>query len=621
MTLPANAAKEILHGPAYRFCREPSYPWTTTEAEWCVAVGEKNDRCEALPRACQGEMGHAVPGRRGRRGWGEHEEQEKDPFVLHLPQIGALGSYFLWALIAVAIAVVLRLVLSKAFGRRDKSDTSTEPDAAAPSSDDSGVPSEVLSDVQKLIERARRAAAEGRFGDGIGDAYAALLRQLEGERLLRIDPWRTNGDYLRDLSRTPDLRSDVRRVVRTVEAVQFGREAPTIERFDSVFREVSALLSASAARRMRGAVVGAAAIACLAFMLASCGDFLPTRGAEEDSPSGISATVELLRRAGFQPTMRFRSLSKSIDETQVVLLPGAHLDKAAWDSLLDWVNAGGTLVVSNRDPWLATWPGVAFAARPGLRHELTPGGAAPREVREASVVVSGTNEIVIPPSVKRGGNLLHRGESVYAERFDHGEGEVIVLADGRLFTNASLAMADNAAFLLALLQNDVKKIDLVGEFTGSGAKSPLASVERGKLAPVLLQLGLVLILFFLYKGIAFGTLTDPPLGERRNFAEHARALGLLYAKARASAHARSTFGTYALERLRERVLLGDQKGISALAEAVAARSGEPLGRVARVLVEAQEPPSENPKHKDSHEDLDVIRRLSRLLIQSKGGSK
>jgi hypothetical protein len=138
---------------------------------------------------------------------------------------------------------------------------------------------------------------------------------------------------------------------------------------------------------------------------------------------------------------------------------------------------------------------------------------------------------------------------------------------------------------------------------------------------VLLQLSLVLILFFLYKGVAFGTLTDPPGAERRNFAEHARALGLLYAKARASGHARSTFGAYALERLRDRVLLRDQKGISALAEAVAARSGEPIGRVTMTIVEAQEAPPVDPKQRESHEDLEVIRRLSRLLHLSKGGSK
>jgi hypothetical protein len=620
MTSPADDAKAILHGPNYRFCREPSYPWTDSEAEWCASVGDSNDRCEALPRACKGEMGHAVPGKHGRRGWGEHEEREDREFSLHLPNIGSLGSVLIGVLVAAAIVVVARLILSRSFGRRDRSDAVDEPGAPEASSEGSGLPSEVVSDVQRLLARARRAAAEGRFADGIGDAYAALLRQLEGERLLRVDPWRTNGDYLRDLSRTPDLRDDVRRVVRTVEGVQFGREAPTGERFDSVFREVSTLVSASGTRRAPGAV-GAVAMACLALALVSCADFLPSRGVEEDSPSGMSAVVELLRRSGFEPKMRFRSLAKKIESSQVVLLPGARLDKPAWDSLLDWVEEGGTLVVTNRDAWLATWPGVEFAPHEGLPHTLAPGNAAPEEVRRASVMVSGTNEIVIPKEVKRGGNLLHRGDSVYAERFDRRGGKIVVLADGRLFTNASLAMADNAAFLVALLKNGEKTIDLVGEFTGSGAKSPLSSIERGKLAPVLLQLGLVLVLFFLYKGVAFGTLIDPPADERRNFAEHARALGLLYAKARASAHARATFGAYALERLRERVLLRDQKGVGTLAEAVAARSGEPLGRVTMTIVEAQEAPVPEAKPKESQEDLDVIRRLSRLLHLSKGGSK
>jgi hypothetical protein len=319
--------------------------------------------------------------------------------------------------------------------------------------------------------------------------------------------------------------------------------------------------------------------------------------------------------------MRLRSLAKHIDASQVVLLPGARLDQEAWHALLDWVNDGGTLIAANRDEWLATYPAVEFAARANLPPRLDIGPAFPAEARDAKVLVPGNSEIAFPKGVAPKEKLLERGGGTYAASFEHGEGEVIVLADGRLFMNASLAMADNAAFLLTLLKRNEKTIDLVGDFTSGGAKSPLSSVERGKLAPVLLQLGLVLALFFLYKGAAFGTLTDPPSATRRNFAEHARAVGLLYAKAHASSHARSLFGAYALERLRERTMLRDQKGLSALSEAVAARSGEPLGRVAMMLVEAQEPPADDAKDKRSHEDLDVIRRLSRLLMQSKGGPK
>jgi hypothetical protein len=250
------------------------------------------------------------------------------------------------------------------------------------------------------------------------------------------------------------------------------------------------------------------------------------------------------------------------------------------------------------------------------------GPAAPADSGATTVVAPGANELVVSAAIAAKNTLLERDGSVYAARFDYGEGEIIALADGRLFTNASIAMADNAAFLVAMLKrHENHKVELVGELTGSGAKSPLSSVERGKLAPVLLQLGLVLVLFFLYKGVAFGTLVDPPSVKRRSFSEHARALGLLYAKARAAGHARTVYGAYALERLREGMLFREQKGISALAEAVAARSGEPLGKVALTLVEASEARPSDTKEKGTPEDLDVIRQLSRLLMKIKGGTK
>jgi hypothetical protein len=616
VTAPGDIAKDILHQPAYRFCSQPSYPWTDSEAEWCAAVGDTNDRCEAMPRACKGEMGHALT-RYRRGGGGEHEDRE--PFVLNLPHIGPIGSFLMWGMIAVMVAVLIRLILAKAFrGRKDEKASETRAPTPSPVAENKKTQVEI--DVERLLDRARQAAAEGRFADGIADAYAALLRQLEGERLLRIDPWRTNGDYLRELARRPEVRAEVLPLVRRVEAVQFGREEPTRERFDVVLREVERLLSSSIARSAQRVGLAAAAVACLALVLGSCTEM---RGAEEDSPSGTSAVVELLRRSGLEAKMRYRSLAKDIDADEVVLLPSAHLDETRAHALLVWVNEGGTLVIANHQRWdVPQFPDVRFSMRPGVPFRLLLGPAAPAESRVASVVVPGTSELVVKAETAARDNLLERDGSVYAARFEFGEGEIIALADGRLFTNASLAMADNAAFLVAMLkQHDNHRIELVGELTGGGAKSPLSSVERGKLAPVLLQLGLVLVLFFLYKGIAFGTLVDPPSIKRRSFAEHARALGLLYAKARAAGHARAVYGAYALERLREGMLFREQKGIGALAEAVAARSGQPLGKVTLTLVEASEARPSDSKEKGSPEDLDVVRRLSRLLAQIKGGTK
>jgi hypothetical protein len=613
-------AQGILRGPAYEFCHDPKYPWTDSEAHWCSVVGASNERCEALPRACQGEMTHAVTGGRRNRGWGQGHEDDK-PFTLHMPSVGPIFSVVLWVVLGVGIVFLLRSILLAAL-RRGNPSTVGEVRTDAPSVGALSESSVVESDVQRLLDRARRAAAEGRFGDGIADAYAALLRQLEGERLLRIDPWRTNGDYLRDLGRRPDVRNEVSLVVRGVEGVQFGREAPTAERYELVYRQVSVLLAASASRSARGrGALGVAAIACLALGLTSCSGMFGYL-VEEDSPSGTSAVVELMRQSGLEPTMRLRSLSSHIEADQIVLLADARLEAKSWKDLLEWVDDGGTLIVANQDAWLANWPGLQFAAHASSRTQLTVAAGAPAEILGASVVVPGTSELVIPKEVDSWTTLLERDGSVYAARFEHGDGSLIALADGQLFTNASIAMADNAAFLVAMLGSDQKKVDLVGELTGGGSKSPLASVERGKLAPVLLQLGLALMLFFLYKGVAFGTLIDPPSAKRRTFADHARALGLLYAKARASGYARSVYGAYALERLRDSLALRDKKGISALADVVAARSGLPIGQVTMMLVLAQEPRSiDSHDDKGSAEDLDLIRRLTRLLGQSKGVSK
>jgi hypothetical protein len=235
-------------------------------------------------------------------------------------------------------------------------------------------------------------------------------------------------------------------------------------------------------------------------------------------------------------------------------------------------------------------------------------------------VVPGANRLVIADGVGDWDLLLGSGEDVYAASFRNGAGKAIVLADGRLFSNAALAVADNAALLTSLLDRTKRRIALVGELTGRGAQNPLASVERGRLGPTFLQLLFLLLVFYLYKGFPFGTLSDPPAAAHRNFVEHVRALGLLYAKARASSHARSVYGAYALERLRAS-MLGEPKGLHALADGVAARVGRPMGPVMSLLVDAQQAREEEPRSgAASAEDLELVRRLSRLLQQVRGGS-
>ena len=186
--------------------------------------------------------------------------------------------------------------------------------------------------------------------------------------------------------------------------------------------------------------------------------------------------------------------------------------------------------------------------------------------------------------------LLFRGKTLYAvERTYEDGGSAVVLADDRLLTNVSLLVGDNALLLVELLRPGGQKLEIAGELTGLVAKNPITSVQRSRLAPALLQLSLLILLFFVFKGAHFGRPVDPTAGTRRAFAEHARAIGLQYGRTRAGRHALEIYGSYALERMRERLNLSGGKGMLAVAEEVATRTGRPLGDVMRVLVESRPP--------------------------------
>jgi hypothetical protein len=193
-----------------------------------------------------------------------------------------------------------------------------------------------------------------------------------------------------------------------------------------------------------------------------------------------------------------------------------------------------------------------------------------------------------------------------------------VLADDRLFTNASLLVGDNARLLVELVLTGGRRVEIGGELTGLVSTNPISSVQRGRLAPVLLQLLLLIVLFFVYKGAHFGRPVDPVVSRRRAFAEHARAIGLQYARGRAARHALAVYGGYALERMRERLRLSSGKGLGAVAEEVAARSGRPLGEVMRVLLEAKPVEAPAPGNIGAANDLATMREIATLLASTGG---
>jgi hypothetical protein len=445
-------------------------------------------------------------------------------------------------------------------------------------------------------------------------------------------------------------------VVSNVEQVQFGGEPPTEGRFRSVMLDVVGLLNERLA-----ALFPFIAAGLLAGLFAGCSF---NRDSWDHSPSGRAGVVDLLQRYGFSPHERLASLSK-IDKaaSSLLLLPDASVSEADWLAIASWAGEGGTVVVAGGERKLPDWIGANIApaaddapkskppksppsasaspgplAVPADQTDRLPGGLnavvpGERRVQIAARVAqpqaqeySETGDEDEAPALA----LLVRGRIPYAvERVYEGGGRAIVLADDRLVTNASLLVGDNARLLVEILRPGGATLEIAGELTGLVSQDPVTSVKRGRLAPAMLQLLLLLLLTFVHKGAHFGRPVDPIAKSRRAFSEHARAIGLQYGRRRAGRHALETYGSYALERLRERLNLSGGKGLLAVAEEVATRTGRPLGDVMRVLVESRPPnrremdPERDALVQETNaaKDLATLRDIATLLSTTGGAGE
>jgi hypothetical protein len=706
---PEQAVRAVLSSPRYAFCSDAAYQLTLDEVGWCgmlpVPPDERVARCPKLRLACKlGPTAKTL------------DKPKKRDFDMRLPSFGGLGQAVFWLLVLGAVALVVYLVLRSGVGMGE-SDPAQQKEGGpvrASGRPEDAVAQAVERDVQRLLARARAAAAAGDYGAAVADLHAALLRRLEGEGHVRIHPSATNGDYVRELrGRAPALVAPVRAVVHDVEAVQFGATAADDGAYRSVLARVTPLVAAAGR-----AMVSLAVFLCL---IPSCDPSF--RSDPEASPSGAAAVVDFLSSTGIKARLRYKPLGdlanaasapkttetetdaegkaeeKTEEKTegktdaktkdysepprQVVLLPEATVGDAEWKALHAWMMQSGGRVVVAGSRSLPAWlpveivereakgpvrpaadlietsdngrlegkvPGGAWV-RPGPRGGVTllvreerayaievepeaiadDGGGKSKERSQGQSEEKSVDLFVARAHGRRpaaraprkqeareqpgrtGDDVQHGPVEVQGDGEGEGEdddgdedaadddghpaadgpvyarlpGRVLVVADHRLFTNASLAVGDNAALLFDLLGPGGWPVELAGSFTGLVATTPLQSVARGKLAPFMLQLGACLIVFFLMKGIAFGRLRDPLAQSRRRFSEHVRAVGTHYARARAARHALEAYASWCVDRMRERIRLPGDRGLGDLASAVAARTNKPLGEVARVLFEVR----------------------------------
>jgi hypothetical protein len=635
--LPAeDAVARTLASERYRFCFDAKYPLWEDEQRWCELLPRSPDphatRCPAFAASCRAGATATLAPREQSKPW-------------RLPDFGGLGRLIFWSLVVAAVAGLVVFIVKVAFrggGRREKPERADAPVAPRPDTAAAAAAAVIERDVERLMARARAAAAVGDFAAAVSDLRAALLRRLEGDGHVRIHPSATNGDYVRELRhRAPPLAAPVDGVVREAERVEFGDGAGAEMAYQSVLARVGPLLLRSAGKL--------SALMLAALLSSSCQP--PGRPDWSSSPSGSAAVAQFLTAVGMPARERIRELKDLARDSAlhgpntVMVLPDAQMGDAEWTALRDWLtDTSHRLVVaagSTKLPiWIPTLDVVPTGASGALQateellgdpEDQDDQNDADEQQNQGWKGLSALRGRVpggawLRMGVETGDVLMSRGERPYAVMVNAegagtrvASGAIIVLADASLLTNASLVVADNAALLEALTRLTGGPVEIANAETGLVAANPVAAVTRGRLAPFLLQLGACLIMFLLLRGRAFGRLVDRDETARRAFSEHVRALGTQYARARAGAHVLGSYAAWATDRLRERIRLSGDRGIGDLAGAVAARTGRPLGEVARVLFaarrdgDAAEDAPEDRSRAGAQQQLTMMRELAQML--------
>jgi len=607
------SVRTIVSDREYHFCNDPQFRVRHSDRDLCVLAKASAERCPEMERACARA---ADPDRKRTPDMSARKrvEGDRDRTKVEVPSaMSGLAKAIFWVLLLSGL-VGLVIAIAKNLAPAERATPSIAPDEpASPERAPEPVRGPVETDAERLLARARSRAARGDYTGGLQDLHAALLRHLDQGGLISLHSASTNGEYVRALREHPELQGTLQSTVRDVERVQFGAAAASDEIFQRILRSIAPIVS-------RAVLLLVCAATALPW-LTGC-DFVDE--IEEDSESrvdwgsglgGLSLLSKTLEQQGLKVRHRVRSLEHIESEVGAIINFDPNLEAKEWDSLFAFAESGGLLVLADYHPKEAKRLGVRrIGSACDGKLTLTDGYRTHELFGDAALLTTPGAGLLIENSDNWPIALCNDQPYIVAGRI--GKGAFVALPDADLMTNAALVAKDNAYFWTGLLGH-ASVVELVGPWTGAGAATPFEAMSNTRLTPVLIQILLLLLVAYLWRGAHFGTPRDPPHESRRAFAEHVRALGVVYAKARASRLVLSAYAGWVLDRLRERLQPGTDSTLHALAHAVAERTGRGEGDVMRILVEARTARDTSVRADGSPEDLSVMRELE-LLLQETG---
>lgn len=585
----------------HAFCQDDDYRIPFGETGLCEYSEAARKRCPGIAKACS--MPHQA------------DETERKSLLegLDLDVLGMLRMV-VWGLIIIGITLIVMAIVRRMAAMKDSGTDEQDPPPEPPDSDQPppSIPGET--DVDRLLARARQAAERGNFVDAIRDAYAALLRKLDQDGLIEVHRSKTNGDYRRSLAKSPDLQAQFTQIVRAVEGVQFGSQSPTPQTFQSLLQRILPLLQRT----------GSLLVLLLAAALSTGCHQLDQRPRATalgcgESPGGYSVLCEMLGAQGSTVRRRIREIDKiDSDVSKIVVLDEALLTSDEWERLDEWVQDGHTLVLAAVPNPISKTLDIERSRKPCTTTSSIVEGIRSYYGEETKLFSRGGRALEIDSPTSWVLTRCDAGPTLVGTT--HGEGTVLVLPSSTFLKNVSLAAADNAYFAVNVFARTTDKIEVVGDWTGSGSTTPFEALKNANLSPWLLQLLVVAGLLALWRGPHFGQPRDPVEAKRHAFVEHLQALGLKYARSKASRHVLANYGNWAIARLHERLLPGTRASVSELAGVLARLTERNETEVLQILIAAKSAQDEAHDTATPDEHLHTMKELE-SLVKAAGGTR
>ena len=347
------------------------------------------------------------------------------------------------------------------------------------------------------------------------------------------------------------------------------------------------------------------------------------------------------------------------DVTICLLGPARYPSPREWQSILQWVQAGGRLLLACQwDQAEVAIPGISaqvtqtqkpdngFLAR--LKGEVKQGQKDSEDSKvkpeEKPTTDAAGKSSKLPPlptganwtSLMSAGNftwktegvidapgaevLVKTGDTAQAVRIRHGTGTIVLVASDQIFSNAALFEFDrpNGVLAVKLLESAGPSATIVFDesLNETGTPRVVGVLLDPMLRPVTIQL-LALIVIFAWRGNRrFGGLLPTVAPARHDVADHTNSLGNLYYKAH---HGNGVLREY-LDQLKTELRLRYAAGHEQRVLAPIAREiRSSVEEVQRILSEA-EAAARKPKL-SRREAAGQIRKLARLRQASRANGR